>query len=67
MSKTAGNLDDVSTSSSTRDAVESSIEISKDNKGMTWEESAVKRLAKVSRWEDGKRRVTHDRTQRASP
>ena len=46
-----------STPSSTREAVESSIDLSKsDNFASTWEELAVRGLTKVSRWEDGRKR-----------
>lgn len=41
--------------SSTRDAVESSIELSKGDRFTTWEESAHKSLTKVARWEDAKK------------
>jgi len=40
----------------TRDAVESSIDLSKDDKSTTWEESACINLTKITRWEDAKNR-----------
>jgi len=39
---------------STRDAVESSIDLSKGDKSITWEEIANKRLTKIARWESKK-------------
>ncbi len=39
---------------STRDAVESSIDLSKGDKFIRWEEVANKRIHKITRWEDKK-------------
>lgn len=39
------------TGTGTRDAVESSIDASKNDKQSTWEQSANRRLANISRWE----------------
>lgn len=67
MSRTRGNkaCDSIPVSS-TRDVVESSIELSKEDACTTWEESAVKRLGKVSRWEDGKKRPSPEPSDNAS-
>ncbi len=39
---------------STRDAVESSIDLSKEDKSITWEEAANKKLTKIKQWESAK-------------
>lgn len=52
--------------SSTRDAVELSIEMSKDDKDTTWEKSAASRLAQVSRWEDGKKKPAASSSEHSS-
>jgi hypothetical protein len=39
---------------STRDAVESSIDLSKGDKSITWEEAANKKLTKITQWESTK-------------
>ena len=39
---------------STRDAVESSIDLSKGDKSITWEEAANKKLTKITQWESKK-------------
>jgi hypothetical protein len=44
-------------SSSTRDAVESSIDLSKGDKFITWEKSACKDVTKIARWEDAKKHL----------
>ena len=52
-------------SSGTRDAVESSIEISKGDRSITWEESASRNLTKITRWEDAKNQPA--RSEQSSP
>lgn len=42
--------------SGSRDAVESSIDISKEDKHTTWEQAANRKLTKITRWEDTKKR-----------
>lgn len=39
---------------STRDAVESSIDLSKGDKSITWEDAANKKLTKITPWESKK-------------
>lgn len=41
--------------SSTRNAVESSIDLSKGDKSITWEKSASKNFDKITKWENAKK------------
>ena len=45
------------TGAGTRDAVESSIDSSKNDKQTTWEQSANRRLNKIARWDDTKKQA----------
>lgn len=52
---------------STRDAVESAIDLSKEDKSITWEEAANKKLTKITQWESQKNQSHKNHSEEVIP